>query len=212
MPPAFTSSSSGKTSTMKAPLNPFQREIVAPDKFPRVRWHSARYVMICRYAPWRTVQNRAQVLQELDAIPSFRRVRPVFVSDRSFARLVHVPQCDPSVRSATRSVLKFSIERTCQFLRMEVYSTQHLHQHQSEEQGVGDESVGGFVCSSDSVREASALHRKVWIFRLHLSDSSKTFDDLEQVLLVIDDCAFDHYGKNVLLCRPYCKPELLHHQ
>ena len=32
-----------------------------------------------------------------------------------------------------------------------------------------------------------------------------TLDNLDKVLLVIDDCGFDDFGENVVLCRPICK-------
>ncbi|KAF1765595.1 hypothetical protein GCK72_005547 [Caenorhabditis remanei] len=44
---------------------------------------------------------------------------------------------------------------------------------------------------------ASAVNIQVYI-----KNKAMTLDNLDKVLLVIDDCGFDDFGENVVLCRP----------
>ncbi|CAA88866.4 uncharacterized protein CELE_K12D12.4 [Caenorhabditis elegans] len=135
---------------------PFRREVIAPDKHPRVRWHSELYVSVCRNVG--------------ESLIFVLFLATCFVLGPSLIAFMY-----PNI------IVPFnaSLEWKCA----------HPNQVQNSK---------NLAWATNLSTGGSEVNIKFYVKNKKLS-----LDELERVLLVIDDCGFDDFQDNVLLCRPY---------
>ncbi|CAI2333437.1 unnamed protein product [Caenorhabditis sp. 36 PRJEB53466] len=161
-PSGLTSSQSSSSKKDKEQSDvPFAREIVLPEKHPRVRWHSKLSVGVSR--------NLLEVGMFLLLLAVFFLMGPSLIS-----------YMYPDI------VLPFApkLEWKCS----------PLQKYQSID-------TANIVLETN-LMATSPLKIQI-IMKPKSTNKFASFEDLEKILLVVDDCGFDEHDDNVILCRPF---------
>ncbi|ULU05763.1 hypothetical protein L3Y34_018003 [Caenorhabditis briggsae] len=140
--------------------NLVHRDVLAPDKPPRVRWHSEFHVWICR--------NVGQLLLFILFLAVCFVLGPCLISFMY-----------PNV------IVPFNTKLDWKCKRLESYSQL---------------KASNLAWETNLMAAGSSVNIQVYV-----RDKNTTLEDLEKILLVIDDCGFDDFGENVVLCRPVSK-------